>query len=211
MRWVWNPSRDLHEYERKGKPTFWSPGGGVAVGLTDPFTLEENRQTIVTYKPFQAFSKLGWTRAPVVTWSKYGNDSSNYWAWTTTVTIPLPDDILPKEGYLDLTVSVMLISDSTWALGTYSKPEGRKVDFKGFTKLAHQLWTDPKKVGSQWFSELFVAGQAAITAEYPIPHITLSFNTECSGGVYNAWIDWDTIVNVIVAAAGTKLTLRTIQ
>lgn len=210
MAWWWDDNNDVHHFEHKANR--WDSNGGAASVRLGEDDLQVAQQSEVHFAPPAVQKAVAWANGPVVTWSKFGNDSEQYWSWTTTVTVPLPKSILRVGDFIDLSMTVAIYTDVNQPYGTYSQPEGAQVRLEGFGQVYKTIWQSPKKIGGNWFTELFLAAQAAVSETFPVPHVVIQFNTENVGGVQGSVkIDWDTLVVTTLSLVGTKLTLRALR
>lgn len=209
MAWWWDDNNDVHHYEAKSED--YRPLEGMKQVATSDQVLQMNVQKRADFKV--AVSQIvTWENGPVLTWSKYGNDSQGYWSWTSTLTVPLPKSLL-QTGPIDLSMTLAILTDVKQPYGNYSKPENVVVDLKGFgTVYKTRINVGNKPKHGTWWTDIYLAGKAIVDEQWPNPHVVVSFNTENVGGVQGSVkIDFDTVVYLALGAYATRVTLQSIR
>lgn len=210
MAWWWDDNHDVHHWIEKSS-TYKELGAVTSVSRgTEHLALQKTLEVVdLAVYSQQEFS---WANGPVLTWAKYGNESEGYWAWTSTLTVPLPQQLCRIGDSFDLSLTVAILTDAKQPYGNYSKPKGVEVALNGFGSVYKTDIKAPVPVGGNFLTEVFLAAKAVVDETWPVPHIIITFNTENVGGVQGSVkIDYDTVVQLALAVVGAKLTLRAIR
>lgn len=209
MKWWWNDNDDTHHFDVKSEKVE-TPD---SLQSTSVSAAKLPPSVQVTLPPFEvrAVSQLKWDNKPVITWSKIYNDSEQYWAWTTTATVPLPRSLLGKDN-LEVNFALEMYTDKQQPYGRYSQPGNITVDLQGFGAVHQQKLNPPVVSGGRWYTQLLIVAQTAFSETFPVPHFVIRFTTENFGGVQGSVnIDWDVVLNVVISAVVARQTLRAIE
>lgn len=190
--WFWDDSKGKHGLRplvEKEK---------VLVGARESSTQTADAAPL-SYVPFVALAKpeiRTTDRPPVFSTQIVTDTSSGYFVLGVSMVFPISQQVLDFLGKQSLTsFRVSMLLDSKWSHGTYTKPEGVKVEFHGFRKVHKTTWDVWSQVGDLFSGTLWSEALAQASTIIPVPHISISFNVEVigdPGSVYDQ--DWDAIV-----------------
>lgn len=208
MAWWFDDNNDVHHFETKDEQ--YQDVGSTEVVSTGSERLVPKVQTPLHFVP-RVQSIVLWPNGPTLSWSKFGNDSQNYWSWNSALTIPLPLDSAPIGTFADIAMSIAIVTDSKQPYGTYTQPEGIAVELNGFGSVYKTNISVPKIVHDSWLTDVYVSARAVATEVFPIPHVVIRFNTENLGGVAGSvHIDFDTAVQIALVMSTARMTLRSL-
>lgn len=212
MAWNWDDSDEKHRYHTKNQR--WLDNGASTSAFDPDLTLSLNEVKPLPPSDPATVSFWLWDTGPTIAISKYGNDSQGYWAWTTTISLPLPSSVseLYQGDGVDCSISLAILADAKQPYGEYTQPENVHLTLHGFGQHYKTEFVAPKIRGGAWFAEIFTSARVQATEVTPAPYIVLSFNTENVGGVQGSVaIDWDVALNIAISFFGAKMALRALR